>query len=892
MADQESKSPDALLADLRADEPSRQARLKVFLGMCPGVGKTYAMLRAAHQLLSEGVKVVVGVAETHGRAEIVALLDGMPAVPLRQVTYRNMALHEMDLDGILALRPDVVMVDELAHTNAPGSRHPKRYQDVLELLDAGISVYSTLNVQHIESRVDVVRQITGVTVLETVPDSILDRADEIQLIDLTPEELRQRLKEGKVYLGERAQVAGVKFFRQQNLVALREMALRLATERADQAVRQVMRERNIGGPWKSSERLMVAVGGDAGSESLIRWTRRVAGEFGCSWLAVYVDPDGAINSEINDQLTRNLSLVRQLGGNVLMTSGKNRNEALLRVARDQNVTQIVVGKPAAASGWGWLKSRWMLNRLIHRSGAIDVYVVQADRPATAPSQSVAPKAFQSPAHEFLIAGLGVTGVTAISLGLESITGYLAVALLYLLLVVVLGARLGLAPVFAAATLSALLWNFLFIPPHFTFYIGKLHDAMIFAMFFIVALAMGHLTGRLRQSEIAERKREQRTAALYELAHQAAFAPELETGLRAAVSHIESIVDAKAALLLRLPDHTLDKTVHPASSFALSEKEQSVAAWAFSRRVPAGRYTDTLPDSEALHLPLQARTAAMGVLCIRPNKDRPLDISERDLLEAFAVLIGLLLEKDHIAAAIQRAELLETSERLRRSILDSVSHELKTPLAAVQTGLEALEQQGQNDQARNETVGEIKLAVRRLNRVISNLLEMTRIEAGVVQPKLDWCDIDEVVEGAVEIAADALAQHRLALDIRDNLPMIKIDHLLIEQSLANLLANAANWSPAGTTITVGADIKDGAVQLVVADRGPGIPDDELPHVFEKFYRGAKAPSGGSGLGLSIVEGFVRAHGGSVRAENRSGGGAEFTIRVPVETLNEKNLELGD
>ena len=611
MADQDRKSPDALLADLRVDEPSRQARLKVFLGMCPGVGKTYAMLRAAHELLSESVKVVVGVAETHGRAEISALLDGLPAVPLRDVPYRNMVLHEMNLDGILAQRPDVVLVDELAHTNAPGSRHPKRYQDVLELLDAGISVYSTLNVQHIESRVDVVCQITGVTVLETVPDSILDRADEIQLIDLTPEELRQRLKEGKVYLGERAQVAGVKFFRQQNLVALREMALRLATERADQAVRQVMRERNIGGPWKSSERLMVCVGGDAGSESLIRWTRRVAGEFGCSWLAVYVDADGAIGSENKDQLTRNLSLVRQLGGNVLTTSGKNRNDALLRVAREQNVTQIVVGKPADVSGWGWLRGRWMLNRLIHRSGAIDVYVVQADRTVAWPTQSVAAKGLQSQVKEYLIAGVGVAGVTAISLGLEPITGYLAVALLYLLLVVVLGVRLALAPVFAAATLSALLWNLLFIPPHFTFYIGKLHDAMMFAMFFIVALAMGHLTSRLRQSEIAERKREQRTAALYELAHQAAFAPELETGLRAAVAHIESIVDAKAALLLRLPDHTLDKAIHPASSFALSEKEQSVAAWAFSRRVPAGRFTETLPDSEALHLPLQARTAAMG-----------------------------------------------------------------------------------------------------------------------------------------------------------------------------------------------------------------------------------------------------------------------------------------
>ena len=479
-----------------------------------------------------------------------------------------------------------------------------------------------------------------------------------------------------------------------------------------------------------------------------------------------------------------------------------------------------------------------------------------------------------------------------SLALESFTGYLAVALLYLLLIVVLGVRLALAPVFAAATLSALLWNFLFIPPYFTFYIGKVHDAMMFAMFFIVALAMGHLTGRLRQSEIAERKREQRTAALYELAHQAAFAPELDAGLRAALAHIESIVDAQAALLLRLPDHTLDKTVHPASSFALSEKEHSVAGWAFSRRAPAGRFTDTLADSDALYLPLQARTAAMGVLCIRPATARSFDISERDLLEAFAVLIGLLLEKDHISTALQRAEILEASERLRRSILDSVSHELKTPLAAVQTGLAALEQHSANNAAHKETVGEIKFAVRRLNRVISNLLEMTRIEAGVVQPKLDWCDIYEVVEGAVELAGDALARHRLFLDIKDDLPMIKIDHVLIEQSLANLFANAASWSEAGKSITVSADISDGTLQLIVSDQGPGIPPAELPHVFEKFFRGTKAPSGGTGLGLSIVDGFVRAHGGSVRVANRSGGGAEFTIRVPTEIFDEKNLELDE
>jgi len=460
------------------------------------------------------------------------------------------------------------------------------------------------------------------------------------------------------------------------------------------------------------------------------------------------------------------------------------------------------------------------------------------------------------------------------------------------LVVVLGAQLSLGPVFGAAALSALLWNFLFIPPHFTFYIGKVPDAMMFAMFFIVALAMGHLTGRLRTSELAERKREQRTAALYELAHQAAFAPELDAGLRAAVAHIESIVEAKAALLLRLPDHTLAKTAHPASSFNLSEKEQSVAAWAFSRRLPAGRFTDTLPDSAALYLPLQARTAVMGVLCVMPVKDRAFDTSERELLEAFAVLIGLLLEKDHIAAALQRAEILETSEHLRRGILDTVSHELKTPLAAVQAGLSALEQQTKNDHAQNETVGEIKIAVRRLSRVISNLLEMTRIEAGVVQAKLDWSDVDEVVEGATELAADALSKCKLTVHIRENLPMVKIDHLLIEQSLANLLVNAASWSGPGTTISVSADVSGGELQLIVSDQGPGIPHAEIAHIFEKFYRGANARPGGTGLGLSIVDGFVRAHGGSVRAANRPEGGAEFQIRLPVETLNEADVELND
>jgi two-component system sensor histidine kinase KdpD len=492
-------------------------------------------------------------------------------------------------------------------------------------------------------------------------------------------------------------------------------------------------------------------------------------------------------------------------------------------------------------------------------------------------------------REFFFATLAVAAVTALSLVVEPLTGYLAVALLYLLLVVVLGARFNQGPVLTAATLSALLWNFLFIPPHFTFYIGKLHDAMMFAMFFVVALVMGHLTGRLRLSELTERKRERRTAALYELAHQAAFAPERDAGLSAAINHIESIFFAQAALVLRLPDHTLAREAHPVSSFSLTEKEQSVAAWAFSRRMPAGRFTDTLPDAEALHLPLQGRTAVMGVLSVRPTAAQPFDLSERELLEAFAVLIGLLLEKDHIAEAIKRAEILEASERLRHALLDSVSHELKTPLAAVQAGLTALEARLLGDKEKALAFQEIKGAVRRLNRVIDNLLDMTRIESGTLQPKLEWSDVEELVERSVELAGEALAGFNIDVDVESDLPMIKIDHALVEQALANLLVNAANWSDAGATIAVRARLESGVLAIAVLDSGPGIDAKDLPHLFEKFYRAESARPGGTGLGLSIVDGFIRAHGGSVRGDNRAQGGAKFEMRLPVETLDERQLE---
>jgi two-component system, OmpR family, sensor histidine kinase KdpD len=491
--------------------------------------------------------------------------------------------------------------------------------------------------------------------------------------------------------------------------------------------------------------------------------------------------------------------------------------------------------------------------------------------------------------EFSLAAALILVLTGAAWFIEPFAGYQTVALFYLLLVVLLGLTLSRGPVLSVAASSAVLWNFLFVPPYFTIYVQKFHDGIMFVVFIAVALAMGHLTSRLRRSEITERQRERRTAALYELAQQAAFATDLDTGLRAAVNLIESIFTAKAALFVRQKDHSLSARAHAVSSFDLSDRENSVAAWVFSHRVPAGKFTESFPDAEALHIPLQGRTAVMGVLSVRPPAGKPFDPRERDLLEAFAVLIGLVLEKSHIVEAFKRAEILEASEHLRHALLQSVSHELKTPLSAVQAGIDAIARQTNGDEKKQRTLREVQVAVRRLHRVINNLLDMTRIESGVIQPKLDWCDVEELIQAAIELAGESLNEHRIIIDADTRLPMVKIDQPLLEQCLCNLMLNAAANSPPGTKITIGAQLAEEQLIISVLDHGKGIPPDDLSRIFDAFYRGADAAPGGTGLGLAIVDGFVRAHGGKVLAANRPNGGAEFIITIPVEILRPEVIE---
>jgi two-component system, OmpR family, sensor histidine kinase KdpD len=880
MAEDIRPDPDALLAAIQKSEAAtKRGKFKVFLGMAAGVGKTYAMLRAAQRAQREGVEVVVGYVETHGRKETEALLAGLPIIPRRKVEYRGVTLEEMDLDALLARHPQLAVVDELPHTNVPGSRHAKRYQDVIELLDAGIDVYTTMNVQHAESRVDTVRQITGSTVQETVPDSVLDGA-EMELIDLPPEDLLKRLDEGKVYLPERAELAMMNFFREGNLNALREMALRLAADHVGQDVHDYLQAMQITGPWRSGHRLLVAVSASPYSPHMIRWTRRLADNLDCPWLAVYVEQPQPLSEETQERLTKHLALARELGAEVITTADAGVARGILRVARQQNVTQIVVGKPGSDSAMDWFRGGQLLRRLVRESGHIELHIV---RPEAVEKVGRPPRwnlAGESSLWQYA-AGLGVvslcTGVNAL---LFSKVGPQALALIYLLGVVLLAFAVGRGPTLATATASALMWDYFFLPPRFTLYLTHVEDVMMFCMYFVVALVLGQFASRVRWQERAERRREERSTALYLLTRDLADAADVDDVAQRLVRQVEQAFKAKVAVLLRDAAGSLARTAHHASTFAVSEKEQSVAAWAFRFGKAAGRFTDNLPSAAAIYMPLQTNRGPAGVLGVALEGDHQPTLEQRDLLDAYARQAALVLDRLRLDAESQQAHLLAESEKLSKALLNSISHELRTPIAAITTAASALVEPKTPGPLRDALAHEIQESAARLNRLVSNLLDMTRLESGNVKPRLDWCDAADLINVALRQNERDLSRHQVALSLHPPLPLVKIDFVLIEQALNNLLLNAAHYTPAGTTVEVKASATPEEMTISVADHGPGLPPESLPHVFEKFYRVPGAPAGGTGLGLSIVKGLVEAHGGRVEVRNRPGGGAEFSIHLPV------------
>ncbi len=878
-------NPDELLASVKKEEArEKRGKLKIFLGMCPGVGKTYAMLQAARQRSAEGVDVLIGVVETHGRKETEALIEGLAAASKVERPYKGTVLQEMDLDTVLAIRPQLAVVDELAHTNAPGGRHPKRYQDVLEILAAGVNVYTTLNVQHVESRAEAVAQITGVRVNETVPDSIIDEAEEVVLIDLSPEQLRERLKEGKVYMGERAATAAENFFREENLTALREMALRLTAESVNHDLREIMAEQKISGPWKAGECLMVAVGPTPFSESLIRWTRRAAAALDAPWIAAYVETSRGLNAEENKRLMKNMNLARQLGAEVIVKSGTDVAQTLLEIARQNNVSQICVGKPPRLPFWRRFGSATLLHRLLKDSGDIDIHLIRvkglgAERAKTRPLT-----AGFGTGREYGFALLLVAVVTLAGFSIDKVAGYAAVALVYLLSVVVGGLFFSRWPVLMTGALSAFLWNYLFIPPKYTLWIYKPYDVMMFLMYFVIAIVMGHITSRLREREKAERKQEERVQILYQLTRAVAVTHEARAGIQSALAQLEKILTVKAAIYMTDEKGRADFERPWSGDISLSGKEKSVATWAFQKRQPAGHFTDTLPEAELFYLPLVSMNKALGVLAVRPGAETAWGFDQRNLVESFASLMTVILEKDMLVKIAEDSKIKEESEKLQAALLDSVSHELKTPISVIEGSAEHLSRDGNAPETSRKLAAEIRTAARRLRQTVDGILDMTRLDSGRFQLYLEWHDIRDVIHSTLAKLADSAVDHKVDLKFEAGLAPVKIDAKIIEQVLSNLLSNAFLYTPKGTVVTISAKTEQGTLLVRVSDQGPGIPEEDLGRIFEKFYRGKNSRAGGLGMGLSVARRLAEVHGGTVEVQNQPSGGACFTLSLPTELFH--------
>jgi two-component system sensor histidine kinase KdpD len=887
--------PDILLSRVQTDEAQQtRGKLKIFFGATAGVGKTYAMLEAAHERRAEGIDVVVGWVDTHGRVETAALLEGLEVLPRRPMAYRGTSLEEFDLDAALARRPSLILVDELAHTNAPGSRHAKRWQDIEELLTAGIHVYATLNVQHVESLNDVVAQITGVIVRETVPDSILERADEIELIDLPPDDLLQRLQEGKVYVPEQARRAFEHFFSKGNLIALRELALRRTADRVDEQMQVYRRTHEITETWPTTERLLVCISPSPLSIRLVRATCRMAARLRAEWLAVSVETPAHLRLPEADRerVVHTLRLAEQLGAETVTLSGQHVSEEILAYARTRNVSKIVVGKPLRAR-WREIVFGSVVDELARNTDDIDVYVISGEYDNSRPPATRLPEqASDGSAYGWMLAV--VVGCTGIDWLLFPFLERANLVMVYLLGVTLVAMRGGRSAAIMASVLSVAAFDFFFVSPHLSFAVSDLEYLVTFIVMLLVALVISTLTVRLRQQAEAARYRERRTAALYALSRELASTPDTNGLLRAAARHLHEVFESQVGLLLpnatgRLQpwDPGADSLSHDLGGqlcFTLDAKEHAVAQWVYEHRQVAGLGTATLPSATALYIPLLGARGAVGVFGIRPAQPRRLLAPEQlHLLETFASQIALGIERAALAEAAQQAQVQIETEQLRNSLLSSVSHDLRTPLAAIAGAASSLQEDhaALDASMRHELCQTIAEEAHRLNRLVNNLLEMTRLESGAIQVHREWQPLEEVVGAALTRLEAQLADRPLRTHLPADLPLVPLDSVLIEQVLINLLDNAVKYTPPGSPIMLSAWAIDGAVTVEVADEGPGLPPGEEHRIFEKFYRVRHATSpSGAGLGLTICRGIVVAHGGSMWAANRPGGGTAVRFTLPL------------
>ena len=876
--------PDALLAQVQSQQRNDvRGRLRIYFGASAGVGKTFAMLAAARKLQAEGRAPLIGVVETHGRVETAALLEGLELLPAKMLSYRGKSLSEFDLDAALARRPDLILMDELAHSNAPGSRHPKRWQDVEELLDAGIDVFSTVNVQHLESLNDVVGGITGIRVAETVPDTVFDAADEVVLVDLPADELLARLKSGKVYQGPQAERASRNFFRKGNLIALRELALRRTADRIEDDVRAYRVEKSIDTVWKTAGALLACVGARPGNEHVVRSTARLAGQLGADWHAIYVETPELqrLPAEQRERTLLTLKLASELGATTEVLAGNDIAGAIVDYARAHNLSKIVMAR--GHKTWPWRTPHF--RRIAAMAPDIDLMEIgdATHMVAHAPAPGAMTQAVNSGKRRWLSYAIAAASSLATALVATPMLPYLDlanIAMLFLLVVVLVAVRLGRGASVVATCVGVACFDFFFVPPRFSFAVTDLQYLITFSVMLAVGLITGHLTAGLRFQAHVAAHRERRSRALYEFARELSGALQTEQIFEITRDFIQRTFRARAILLVPDPDERLQAPVQAEGG---SHANLGIAQWAFEHAESAGLGTDTLPASPFFYLPLVAPMRTRGVLAIEPEQQRWILIPEqRKQLDTFAALAAIALERVHYIEVAQGALVSMESERLRNSLLAALSHDLRTPLTLLVGLSESLTRAkpalpaAQMDMAQG-----LHGEALRMSALVANLLDMARLESGEVKLRLEWQVLEEAVGTALRLTAASLREHVVTTSIPSAMPLIKFDAVLLERVLCNLLENAAKYTPSGSRIDIGAALHGATVTLTIADNGPGVAPGREEEMFEKFTRGERESArSGVGLGLAICRAIVEAHGGKIRYARSDLGGAAFVISLPL------------
>ncbi len=882
--DDQRRDPDQLLARVQPeDQHNRRGRLKIFLGAAAGVGKTYSMLQAAHDRLVEGVDVVVGYVEPHSRPETAALLAGLEALPPLTVEARGAQLREFDLDAALTRHPALILVDELAHTNADGLRHAKRWQDVLELTAAGINVYTTVNVQHLESLNDVAAQITGMVVRETLPDAVFEGADEIELIDLSPDDLLQRLREGKIYAAPQAEQAIHSFFRRGNLMALRELALRRTAERVDSEMQVYRQDKSVEPVWPAGERILVCISPSPMAARLVRAAKRMAAGLHAEWITAYVETPrtAKLPADARSRVIQTLRLAERLGSETATLSGHDVAEEVLTFARRRNVTKVIVGKPIHPK-WRDIVYGSVLNSLVRRSGDIDVYVINGEGDTTRPQVQPLWRR-PHPLRPYLWTILIIAACAALAFLMFPYFAPANVVMVFLVGIVIVATRYGRGPSILVSIISVIAFDLFFVPPHLTFGVNDTQYVVTFAVLLLVGLTISSMTVRIKEQAETSRERERRTSSLYEMSREFASTNNIDALTQTAIKHIEEAFYSRVALLLNETEGQLATYGSERIETYLTERERSVARWVNDHRQLAGRGTQTLPGSLGLYLPMntsQGQIGVLGIYLLQP--DYLLSPDQMHLLETYANQTAVAIERAQLSQETERAQVQVETERLRSSLLSSVSHDLRTPLAAITGAASGLIQNTAELKPAQRELAQIAYEeAERLNRLLGNLLEMTRLESGGVRVDKEWQPLEEVIGLALARMDAGLDDHPLTTDLPEDLPLVPIDSILIELVLVNLLENALKYTPVSAPIELSAYAEPNHVVVEVADHGSGIPAGEDERIFEKFYRNRPTTTSGVGLGLTICKAIIEAHGGRIWADNRPEGGAVFHFTLPLE-----------